>query len=317
MGDRIKGSTITALPEEKRGRQRYSLEAREDLLGLALISPVVLFFLTLIAFPLIESIFLSLHATNTLTLKGPFIGFQNYARLLSDPTFWTSFKTTILWTACCLSLQIIFGVSIALLMHSNFICRSLARGLVLFPYILPTAVAVLVWRWLFSDLYGILNYFLMAAGIIHKPVAWLGRMPIAMISVILVGTWKLFPFVVIAVLARLQTIPEALYEAAKIDGSSAWSRFWDITLPQLRSVLVIVILLRSIWDFKEFDLIYLMTGGGPGIGTQTLPLLVYKEAFPLLSLGKGATVAVTMLFFMLVFFLLYFRTYGKEEQEGG
>ena len=138
-------------------------------------------------------------------------------------------------------------------------------------------------------------------------------MPNAMVTVVLIGTWKLFPFVVIAVLARLQTIPLQLYEAARIDGAGALARFWDITLPQLRGVLALVLVLRTIWDFKEFDLIYLMTGGGPRRGTETLPLLVYQQSFPELQAGRGAAVAVLMLLIMLVFFAVYFRLQAADE----
>ncbi|MEO1103199.1 MAG: sugar ABC transporter permease, partial [Pseudomonadota bacterium] len=184
--------------------------------------------------------------------------------------------------------------------------------LVLFPYFVSTVVAVLVWRWLFNDLYGILNHMVMVSGLSDMPVDWLGSMPNAMISVILVGAWKYFPFVVIAVLARLQTIPDALYEAARIDGAGPISRFFDVTLPQLREVLAVIILLRAIWDFKEFDLIYLLTGGGPVISTQTLSLLVYKEAFALNQMGSASAFAVAMMVVMLVFMLIYIRKAGRE-----
>jgi len=132
-------------------------------------------------------------------------------------------------------------------------------------------------------------------------------MPNAMLSIVVVGAWKYFPFVVIAVLARLQTIPEELYEAARIDGASPLARFFDVTLPQLKGVLVVIVLLRAVWDFKEFDLIYLMTGGGPVISTQTLPLLVYKEAFSLNQMGGASAVAVLMMLVMLGAMVLYLR----------
>ena len=299
------------------GMPRLSLENREKLLGIALVGPSVLFFLVLIAYPLFHTVVLSLSEASTLSLEERrFVGLENFRAVLSEPEFWSSLKTTLIWTVSCVTLQVTLGVSIALLLHGNLFLRSVARGLVLFPYLLPTVVVVLMWQWLFNDLYGFLNYFLVSIGVFDRPIAWLGRMPNAMISLVMVGTWKHFPFVVIAVLARLQTIPEHLYEAAKIDGASAWSRFWDITIPQLRSVLMMVILLRTIWDFKDFDTPYLLTGGGPQIATQTLPLLVYKEAFPLLNIGKGATVAVLMLLFMLIFFWFYFVAYKKEEEEG-
>jgi multiple sugar transport system permease protein len=308
-------STHSPMPRDKSGRHFFSLETKEKALGFALISPSVLFFLVLIVYPILQTIVYSLFVTNTLTMQSRFIGLGNYSEILTSSEFLSSFTTTLIWTCCVLTLQLILGVSMALILHGTLLWRSTARALVLFPYLLPTTVAVLVWQWLFNDLYGIVNYSMVSVGIIDKPISWLGRMPNALISVIIVGTWKLFPFVVIAVLARLQAIPEVLYEAAKIDGASTWHQFWDITMPQLRSVLVIVILLRSIWDFKEFDLIYLMTGGGPSIGTQTLPLLVYKEAFPLLHYGKAAAVAVSMLMLMLLFFFLYLRSYGKQEEE--
>jgi multiple sugar transport system permease protein len=189
----------------------------------------------------------------------------------------------------------------------------LARSLILFPYFISTVVAVLVWKWLFNDLYGIMNHFLITIGLIEFPMDYLGTMPNAMISVILVGAWKYFPFVVIAVLARLQTIPDTLYEAAKIDGAGPIARFFDVTLPQLRDVLVVIILLRAIWDFKEFDLIFLLTGGGPLSDTQTLPLLVYQEAFALNDMGMASAFAVVMMLIMLVFMIVYIRRTRTEE----
>ena len=162
-----------------------------------------------------------------------------------------------------------------------------------------------MWRWLFNDFFGLVNAGLIGLDLIDRPVDWLGRMPNAMVSVVVVGAWKFFPFVVIAVLARLQTIPEPLYEAARLDGAGAWSRFRDVTLPQLADVLGIVVLLRAIWDFKEFDLIFLLTGGGPVNATRTLPLVVYQEAFGLNRMGPASAHAVAMLAVMTLFVLAY------------
>ena len=288
-----------------RSPRKGSLDTRYGLLGVLLIAPTVLVFCAVIVYPLISAIYLGLFSIYTPTMQGEWVGLDNYRRLLASGEFWRSLGNNVIWTAGTLALQLVFGILVALMLHRNLVFRALARSLVLFPYFLSTVVAVLVWRWLFNDLYGVLNHLFLWAGIVDMPVDWLGTMPNAMISLILVGAWKYFPFVVIAVLARLQAIPDELYEAASIDGAGAWGRFVDVTLPQLRDVLIVVVLLRTIWDFKEFDLIYLLTGGGPIIGTQTLPLMVYKEAFALNQMGGASAVAVLMMLIMLLFMMLY------------
>ena len=290
-----------------------TLDRRYALLGALLIAPTVLVFCAVILYPLVSAIYLSLFSIYTPTLAGSWVGIDNYATLLASGRFWNALANTLIWTLGTLTLQIVCGVGVALLLNQSIIFRALARSLILFPYFLSTVVAVLVWRWLFNDLYGILNHVMLMAGLIDMPVDYLGQMPNAMISVIVVGAWKYFPFVVIAVLARLQSIPEPLYEAATIDGAGPIARFFDVTLPQLRDVLTVIILLRAIWDFKEFDLIYLMTGGGPVTSTQTLPLVVYQEAFGLNQMGMAATYAVVMMAVMLGFMLVYLRMTRREQ----
>ncbi|MEM0934428.1 MAG: sugar ABC transporter permease [Pseudomonadota bacterium] len=289
------------------------LERQYAMLGLMLIAPTVLVFCAVIVYPLVSAIYLSLFQVFTPTLEGDWVGLENYRTIFGTEEFYSSLWNNIIWTVGTLTLQILAGVGMALVLHQNVIFRSLARSLILFPYFVSTVVAVLVWKWLFNDLYGILNHLIIVSGLSDVPLDYLGTMPNAMISVILVGAWKYFPFVVIAVLARLQTIPDALYEAARIDGAGPISRFFDITLPQLRDVLVVIIMLRAIWDFKEFDLIYLLTGGGPITSTQTLPLLVYKEAFALNQMGMASAYAVVMMAIMLVFMILYIRRTRSEE----
>lgn len=290
------------------------LERRYALLGLVLIAPTVLIFSIVIVYPLVSALYLSLFQIFTPTLQGTWVGIDNYRELLARGEFWISLRNNLVWTVGTVVIQIVFGIAMALILHQNMWFRNLARSLVLFPYFISTVVAVLVWRWLLNDMHGILNHMLMWTGLISWPIDFLGTAPNAMITVILVGAWKTFPFVVIAVLARLQTIPEHLYEAARIDGAGPIARFFDVTLPQLREVLVVVILLRAIWDFKEFDLIFLLTGGGPSITTQTLPLLVYKEAFALNQMGMAAAYAVVMMAIMLVFMILYIRRTREKDQ---
>jgi len=289
------------------------LERQYAMLGLVLIAPTVLVFCAVIVYPLVSAVYLSLFSIYTPTLEGSWVGLKNYRDLFGTDVFWSSLWNNIIWTVGTLTLQIVCGVAMALVLHQNLVFRSLARSLILFPYFISTVVAVLVWKWLFNDLYGIMNHLLIISGLTNVPIDYLGTMPNAMISVIFVGAWKYFPFVVIAVLARLQTIPDALYEAARIDGAGRIARFFDVTLPQLREVLVVIIMLRAIWDFKEFDMIYLLTGGGPITSTQTLPLLVYKEAFALNQMGMASAYAVVMMAIMLVFMILYIRRTRSEE----
>jgi multiple sugar transport system permease protein len=288
---------------------------RNSMLGIVLILPTLCLFLLLLAYPLVTAIVLSFNNVDTLSLISQPVGLKNYQDVFSLDEFYFSLLNNFIYVLSTLILQIVLGVLIALMLNRDFYFRSLARGLILFPYLLSTVVAVLIWRWLFNDLYGFLNYGLLALGIVSSPVDWLGQMPNAFISVILVSTWKFFPFVVIAVLARLQSIPDYLYEAATMDGASKWALFWDVTLPQLRSVLGVIILLRAIWDFKEFDMIYLMTGGGPSFGTQTLPLILYKYAFPLSQMGKASAIGVIMLLIMLVLIAIYLRFSQAEGEE--
>jgi multiple sugar transport system permease protein len=301
---------MTALPASSlraRPTPATPLERRYARLGLLLIAPTVLVFCLVIVYPLVAALYLSLFSVYTPTLEGRWVGLGNYRELLSTGEFWGALGVTLVWTVGTLTLQIVLGVGMALVLHQDVFFRSLARSLILFPYFVSTVVAVLVWRWLFNDLNGILNHVLLTLRIVDMPVDYLGSMPNAMISVILVGAWKYFPFVVIAVLARLQTIPDSLYEAARIDGAGPVARFWDVTLPQLRDVLVVIVMLRAIWDFKEFDLIWLLTGGGPTDSTRTLPLMVYEQAFPLQDMGRASAVAVLMMLLLLAFMVVYIR----------
>ncbi len=304
-----------AAPVARRGSAGWTVAARNAGFGYILMLPSIFFFLLLIAYPLVQTFWISLYHMSTLTRRGEFVGLANYRALLSSAEFWDSFARSLVWTVVSLALQLCLGVGFALLLNVRLTFRPVARALVLFPYLLSTVVAVLIWQWLFNDMYGYLNYVIQEFGLSDSPVNWLGQSPNALISTLLVAGWKNFPFVTIAVLARLQGIPTALYDAARIDGAGAWSRFRDITLPQLRSVLAMVIILRSIWDFKEFDLIYMMTGGGPRSSTQTLPLMIYNEVFPKLSMGSGAAIAVVMLLIMVAFFWVYAGRYDRVEGE--
>ncbi|WP_108663159.1 carbohydrate ABC transporter permease [Acuticoccus kandeliae] len=305
---------LLAVPPADEGRRRWRMP--DPLFGFLLLLPSLALFLGLIVYPIAQAFLISFHDVSTLTLTGPYTGLTNYKTVLAQPEFWRSFVNTIIWTIGSLIGQIGLGILIALLLNTKFHGQSFARGVVILPYMLSSVVVVMIWQWMLNDLYGVIDAKLMEWEFTMMPVPWLTRMPNAMITLIVIGTWKLFPFVVITILARLQSIPGQLYEAARIDGAGAFSRFRDITWPHIKSLLLFILLLRGIWDFKEFDLIFLLTGGGPQIGTQTLPLLIYKAAFGQLHLGRGAAIAILMLLIMTVMFAVYFWYNNRQEKRG-
>lgn len=282
-------------------------------LGVVLIAPSALLFFVLLLYPLASVLSMSFFEKGLLAREMRFVGLANYLALLTSEEYWQALKRSVLFAGSTVSLQVLFGTAVALLLHREFRGRSIARGLILFPYMVPIISVALTWLLMFSTLrYGIVNHLLMQLHLVGGPIAWLIKNP--MLTVILVGVWKYFPFVVIIVLARLQMIPHELYEAAKIDGAGRFSLFLDITLPQLRNVLFIVVLLRTIWMFNNFEVIYLLTQGGPLRATMTLPILVFEETFGALDLGRGAAVASTMFLFLAAFMILYFRFFPRIEE---
>jgi multiple sugar transport system permease protein len=234
-----------------------------------------------------------------------FVGFSNYIRLLKDPYFWAALRHDLVWTAGTVGLSAIIGLLIALLLNKNLKLRNFARGLILFPYIVPIVVVTLVWRYMLNDLYGVISYLLSLIGVDH--VGWFSSPRMAMLSVIIVGTWKFFPFVVIALLGRLQIIPLEPYEAARVDGANAWQTFRYLTWPAILPIFLLTILLRIIWTFNKFEHIYMLTGGGPVGSTITLPILVYNKAFQEYKMGEAATTAVLMLLVLLIAAFIYLK----------
>ena len=207
----------------------------------------------------------------------------------------------------------VIGLGLALLLNKTFLFRGVARAVVLAPYLVPTVVAVLVWRYMFHDIVGIVNHGLMAVGLIDRPLLWLNSTTWAMLAVILVGVWKFFPFVVIALLGILQSIPQEQYEAARIDGASPFQQFWRITLPYVMPVFILTALLRTIWTFHKFEIIYLLTGGGPLDATTTLPILVYFKGFVDFELGRAAAVAILTFAILVVLLVAYFGVMRRAE----
>jgi multiple sugar transport system permease protein len=298
----VKDPAASAIP----GRPWLTNRRRAQLFGILLILPAVVAFSLVILVPLIRGIALGFFRVAQITLKTTFIGLENFIDVLQSGTFGHALNITIQYTVFGLILQMVIGVLVALLLNQNFYGRALARSLALFPYLVPVIVATVIWQWMLHDAYGIVNAKLLAWGLIDRPIAWFADPDLALPSVILVSSWRVFPFVVIAVLGRLQSIPRQLYDAARADGASSWAIFKDITLPQLRSVLVIAIFLRFIWDFNDYNTVALLTNGGPAQRTLTLPILIHQIGFGQFQLGVAAAIADLTLVVLSVFFVLYF-----------
>lgn len=277
--------------------------------------PALILLSILIVYPLVNAIYLSFHRQLIYEAKGVFIGLKNYISILADPAFWQAFKLSIIWTFATIAGQVVIGVVAALILHEEFKGRGVARAFVMLPFFMPTVAVTLMWKWLLNEQYGIVNHILRSLHLIDKPISWLGTSSLAMITIILIGIWRFFPFVTINVLSRLQTIQQELYEAASVDGANSWRKFWSITFPEIRGVLAVVILLRSLFMFNKVDIILLLTKGGPGTSTLTLPVQAYNYAFEGMQLGRGAANAVIQFFIVLAFIIVYMKT-TKKAQEG-
>jgi len=286
---------------------------RHALTGWLLLAPSLLLLGGLVVFPILYNLWLSLFDKHAFMPVQRFVGLQHYVYFAHDAEFWASVQYGVIYAGSTLVLQLLLGVSAALLLNEAFRGRNLLRGIVLFPYMIPTIVAVILWKWLLNDSYGLVNHWLVAAGVVAAPVAWLGKDHI-MTSLVITSVWQFFPFVVVTYLARLQTIAPELYEAAKVDGAGAWRRFRHVTLPQTRNVLFVIVLLRSIFMFTKFDTVWLMAGeGGVSRYVRTLPVYAYARSFTYLQAGMGAALAVLMFLMLLVVTAVYFRTLRDEE----
>ncbi len=292
-------------------RRRFELSDRQ--LGVLFLVPFAVVASVFVIYPAVEAARLAFYTKSPFRPTLTFVGLDNFRYLWGDPVFWAAARQAVLWTAASIVLQTVLGVAIALLLNQTVRGISVFRGLLLFPYMVPTVVIALIWRWMFNPEFGVINAGLRGAGLVAGNIYWFSDPRWAMTSTILLNVWKYTPFVVICVLARLQTIPPELDEAAQVDGAGAWRRFLHITLPQLRLVLTVVVVFRTIWTFNKFEEIYLLTRGGPGTSTFNLAVYAFEQATANLKLGVAAATGVVMLVFLFAGSVLYLRLVRKEE----
>ena len=306
--------TAPASASARRPRFRWTYAARERLLAWLLIVPSFVVVFALILVPIVRALWMSLHRIDLKrpALGQPFIGLENYVDIFQDPYFWASIGRTLYFMGVSIVLELVFGIAIAILLNQRFRGRWLLRALVLIPWALPITIDAIMWKWIFNPTYGALNSLLYQLGLIQEYRTWLSSPWSAMNMVILADVWKVTPVVILLTLAALQTIPPDLYEAAMVDGAHAWGRFWHVTLPLLRPTLAIVLVIRSMDAFKVFDIIYIMTSGGPSDGTKVIAYYTYLEAFSFLRMGRGAALAWVITAIIAVMAYVYVRLVNRK-----
>lgn len=271
-----------------------------------------LYLLVFTGVPLFRGFQLSLTDTKLLNpARGNYIGIENYASLASDPRFLGSVVTTVIYTVSCVALAVLLGTITAFVINHAFVGRTVARAILIFPWAVPTVAVALVFRWIYNDSSGIANKITGALG--WGEPGWLTDPQFGMLAVVIPSVWKIAPFVMLVVLAALQTAPQELYEAARVDGASDWQGFRAVTLPHISPSLKIVGLLMAIWSFRRFEVIWLLTGGGPADATNTIVISVYRQAFANSELGFASAIGMVGLLLSVIVTVAYFVVERRNE----
>jgi multiple sugar transport system permease protein len=295
--------SIMSLPQVRSlGRQ---------LSGFLFVAPAFLWLLLIILVPFLLSIYLSL-TNSTAGSWGMFIGLENYRNLLGSEIFRRTFRNSLIFTGASIGLKTAIGTALALLFNQKLKGRKFFRGAILLPWIAPASLSTLAWLWIFNPVFGVANQSLKGLGLIQADIPWLSQPALALLCVILVNTWRGAPFFVITILAGLSSVPQQLYEAAKVDGAGTWKRFCHVTLPLIQPILIIVILFSTIMTFSDFQIVYILTNGGPANSTHLFATLAYQVGMTGGNTGGGATILLFMLPFLALLIYLQLRIRGGD-----
>lgn len=286
---------------------------RESLAAWTMVAPALLVTLVFALYPVLDSFWLSLHHifVGIPSLGRSFIGLENYLTLLRDPVAHQALFVTLAFVLLSTVLEVACGLMIALVIHERFRGRGFVRAAILIPWAIPTVVASQLWRYIFNDQYGVANLLLFSDSVAAY-MPWLAYPSIAFGIIVLADVWKTSCFAALLILAGLQVISDDLYDAAKVDGAGAWQRFWHITLPLLKPALLLALLFRTMDAFRVFDLVFVMTQGGPGDATQVLQFYGYQTLFTEGRLGYGSAISVAVFLMILGLSLIYLRAIGSS-----
>lgn len=304
----------------RQNRHRSSLASsisrwfRRNSLAYLLVLPMVTAMALLILYPIGRVIYMSFHDFY-LARPGahPFIGLTNYLNVVKAFEFANSVKVTAIYILVTVPVRFILALALAVFLNEKFPGRGFVRSMAIIPWALPVVIAGLIWVWILNPEQGIINYTLLKMRVIDAPISWLGTRDYALPATMFINIWKGTPFIAIMLLAGLQSIPHELYEAGMIDGASAWRRFTDITIPMLKPVISFSILLLFIWTMRDFDIVYVMTYGGPARATELFTIFIYNTAFKSMRLGEASAAGVLLLLVSLVFTVFFLKlTKGDE-----
>lgn len=294
--------------------RRPSIERQEARVAWGLVLPALLTILLVALFPLLWTLWESLHLHDLRMpwLGKPFVGLDNYSEAFRDPRFWDALGHTAFFAVTSVGLELLIGLWLALALNRAFRGRGLVRASVLVPWAIPTVVSALLWRFMFEGQHGIVNEALVGLGVLREPVVWFIRPVAAWVPIILADVWKTTPFVALLLLAGLQNIDASLYEAARIDGASAWRQFRYVTLPLLKPAILVALIFRTLDAFRVFDLIYALTGGGPGTSTEPIALYTFNMLLQNLQFGYGSALSVIVFLLTFGLALIYIKFLGAE-----
>ncbi len=279
-----------------------------------LVAPVLIWLGATLIYPLVSSAALSLENVRIIGSAGRFVGLSNYLSVLSSAAFWLALGRSVVWVAGNAVAQTVLAMASALILEQTFPGVRVARTWIVLTWIVPTIVIVIVWRWLLSSSGGMINPILIELGVIRQPVGFFSSSFSAMTTLILINSWRWFPFVAVMLLAGLQRIPGELYEAAAIDGASRIARFRRITLPLLQPTLFVLLVIGTLLSFNVFDIVWLLTGGGPADASTTLPILIYRTAFKGYRLSEAAAMSVIATLLLMGLAILAVRTLAPREE---
>ncbi|MET3790867.1 carbohydrate ABC transporter permease [Aquamicrobium terrae] len=282
-------------------------------LAFLFVSPAMLFLLAVLGWPLVQALLLSFQNVGVIGSQGRFVGLANYAAVLGDAGFWRALGRSVVWVLGNAAVQTALALVTALVLNQRFPGVRVARVWIILTWIVPTVVVVIIWRWLLSTSGGMINPLLIQAGVIERPVGFFATRESAMTTLILINSWRWFPFTALMMLAGLTRIPGDLYEAARIDGAGAWQRFRRITWPLLQPTLLVLGVVGTLLSFNVFDIIWLLTAGGPAGASTTLPVLIYETAFKGYRLSEAATVSVLTSILLMGFAFLTTRVMTATE----